>query len=207
MLAEPRISFPGSAGIHQSIGSWAKMSGKWVTMESQRPTADDGFASSDPSNSVPFPQAPICVVGGAGKIGVMQARDPSSFVSLLMQAWCFAMLLFALTCAKAHFMSCCYGRETRSPLLGLGALVWALLGLLFSIWIAVAAGVWLTVSCCPGLWEGWHRKVSSHTPMEREKKRRLLSFVAKKRNCTRKPYFMKGVNQWPVLVLNAYNWV
>lgn len=62
------------------------MSGKWVTTESQCPTAADGFALSDPSSSVRSLQALICTMGDAGEIGVMQARDPNPFVSLLTQA-------------------------------------------------------------------------------------------------------------------------
>lgn len=124
MLAKHRIGFPGSAGINQSIGSWAKMNGKRVTTESQCPTAADGFSSSDPSNSAHSLRAIICVLGDAGKIGVMQARDPNSFVSLLMQAWCCTMLLFALTHTNTEFMSCCYGRGMRSPLLQSDGLGW-----------------------------------------------------------------------------------
>lgn len=53
------------------------MKGKRVTMASQRPEAPDGFASSDPSNSVRSLRALLCVVGDAGETGVMQARDPN----------------------------------------------------------------------------------------------------------------------------------
>lgn len=77
MLAKHGTLFPGSAGINQSIGSWAQMKGKRVTMASQRPEAPDGFASSDPSNSVRSLRALLCVVGDAGETGVMQARDPN----------------------------------------------------------------------------------------------------------------------------------
>lgn len=112
-----RTGFSGSAGVNQSIGSWANMSRKWVAADSQFLVAADGSAPRAHSSS-----ALHCMVGGTGNRGVRQARC-KSLVSLLAHAWYCTMLLFMLSLTYMHFVSPCYvggirGLLTQSARLG-----------------------------------------------------------------------------------------
>lgn len=113
-----RIGFSGSAGVNQSIGSWANTSRKWVAADSQFPVAADGSAPHAHSSS-----ALHCVVGGAGNRGVRQARCKSS-VSLLARAWYCTMHLFMSSLTYMHFVSPCYGRGIRGLLIQCARLGW-----------------------------------------------------------------------------------
>lgn len=73
---------------------------------------------------------------------------------------------------------------------GLGCLGLSAAGTV-ALWCTVVAGVWLTVRCCPGLWEArpLNRRVSSRALLGREKKHRLLSFCVKEEKLYKKALF------------------
>lgn len=170
-LAECRTRFPWSAGINQVAHElkWMESGSLWISESHGSQClhlkwSQQCCALSAGSHLHGWV---ILAKGGIHKQGIHSLLyvNESSYLPL-----------------NTEFTSHCCGRGRRSALLhqlGLGGLVFVLLGLLFSVPCAIGAGIGLTVACCPGLWRAWplHVKVSSCVLLVREEKHVQERFI------------------------------